>query len=72
MYMAVKYLRRGEVIGDGWCYTADEEPDKASEHVDTACGSVVTLPCGFARRSATCRECKELGELGELPEGTRE
>lgn len=41
-----------------WCQAKDQRfVQTGDEHVETACGNVVTLPWGIERRPATCPDC---------------
>lgn len=43
----------------GWCATfRDSKPSEDALHDKTACGMVVTLRVGSAKRAPTCDECK--------------
>lgn len=60
----VKHLERdhdGAVRWEWWCRLAHQPKTQPrySDTKKTACGYVVTLPCGFERRRPTCTECLE-------------
>jgi len=44
---------------DGWCALRDQRKTAYSDHVQTRCGMVVTLPWGIGRRQPDCPDCKK-------------
>ena len=64
-YLCVRsVLRRGlEVVGEMWCYTADDlGVDDERDYVDTSCGYTVCFTGPLEVRQATCPECLAIFE----------
>ena len=67
MKWCVRSLDRGaggRVVGERWCALApSRQPTRGEpryrDHEPTACGMVVTFPCGYERREPTCEGCNE-------------